>query len=270
MPLEDVRLAAGESRRAAPAPGCRRQRPPTAPALDWRDIPVFIVNRQTPRAMVRLIDWLRPAARARSSSSTTPRPTRRCCSTTTRCPGREGAAPAAEPRPLTCCGSSACTRCWTRPMCDRLRHRAGRFCPPTWSAGSHETLQRYPTRARSARHCASTTCPTAMPTPTPCASGRASSGSTRWRRAYSPRPSTPPSRSTLAKAAFSIDDRALRLGRPVVEHTPWYAIEGPALRRGAVLPRARLQTFSNWSVRGKQSSTYLSERVQRFDQRPAC
>ena len=27
------------------------------------------------------------------------------------------------------------------------------------------------------------------------------------------------------------------------------------------------KTFSNWSVRGKQSSTYLSERVQRFDQR---
>ena len=32
--------------------------------MDWRDIPVFIVNRNRHAAMVQLIDWLRAGARA--------------------------------------------------------------------------------------------------------------------------------------------------------------------------------------------------------------
>ena len=55
-----------------------------------------------------------------------------------------------------------------------------------------------------------------------------------------------------AKAAFSIDDRALRLGRPyVVEHTPWYAIEGQLSAEEQYYREHASKTFSNWSVRGK-------------------
>ena len=74
MPLEDVARLLVE-RRAAPARLDAGGSAAAAPVLDWRDIPVFIVNRNRHEAMVRPVDeWLR-AGGIRSSSPITPRPT---------------------------------------------------------------------------------------------------------------------------------------------------------------------------------------------------
>ncbi|TXC65329.1 hypothetical protein FSC37_02025 [Piscinibacter aquaticus] len=168
-----------------------------AVVLDWRDIPVFIVNRNRHEAMVRLIDWLRAGGTRKivilDNASTYP-PLLQYYDAlpqgvnVLRLPQNHG--------PYVLWQQRVHEVLDTPYVLTDSDIVPAEFCPADLWASSTRRCAAIRMPARSARRCASTTCPTVMPMPTPCASGRASSGSTRWRRASSPRRSTPLSRCT--------------------------------------------------------------------------
>lgn len=270
MPLEDVawllvesgaqhlRLDAGGSEAAA-----------TAPVLDWRDIPVFIVNRNRHDAMVRLIDWLRAGGTRKivilDNASTFP-PLLRYYDAlpagvnVLRLPQNHG--------PYVLWQQRVHEVLDTPYVLTDSDIVPADFCPSDLVGKLYETLLRYPDASKVGPALRIDDLP----------DGYADADTVRkwesqfWEHPVAPGVFAAPIDTTFAlypaKAGFSIDDRALRLGRPyIVEHTPWYAVEGRLSDEEQYYRNHASKTFSNWSVRGKQSSTYLSERVQRFDQR---
>lgn len=268
MPLEDVAWLLVESgaqhlRLDAGGPAA------AAPALDWRDIPVFIVNRNRHEAMVRLVDWLRAGGTRRivilDNASTYP-PLLQYYDAlpegvkVLRLPQNHG--------PYVLWQQRVHEVLDTPYVLTDSDIVPADFCPADLVGRLYETLQRYPDASKVGPALRIDNLP----------DGYADADTVRkwesqfWEQPVAPGVFAAPIDTTFAlypaKAAFSIDDRALRLGRPyVVEHTPWYAIEGQLSAEEQYYREHASKTFSNWSVRGKQSSTYLSERVQRFDQR---
>ncbi len=270
MPLEDVAWLLVESgaqhlRLDAGGPA----QPAAANTLDWRDIPVFIVNRNRHEAMVRLIDWLRAGGTRRivvfDNASDYP-PLLRYYD-----------APPEGVKVLRLEQNHGPYVLWQQRVHEVLDTPyvltdsdivPAEFCPSDLVGRLYETLQRYPDAGKVGPALRIDNLP----------DGYADADTVRkwesqfWEHPVAPGVFAAPIDTTFAlypaKAGFSIDDRALRLGRPyVVEHTPWYAQEGQISSEEQYYRTHTSKTFSNWSVRGKQSSTYLSERVQRYEQR---
>lgn len=268
MPLEDVAwllVESGAQHLRLDAGGAAA----TAPALDWRDIPVFIVNRNRHEAMVRLIDWLRAGGTRKivilDNASTYP-PLLQYYDAlpagvnVLRLPQNHG--------PYVLWQQRVHEVLDTPYVLTDSDIVPADFCPADLVGKLYETLQRYPDASKVGPALRIDNLP----------DGYADADTVRkwesqfWEHPVAPGVFAAPIDTTFAlypaKADFSIDDRALRLGRPyVVEHTPWYAVEGRLSGEEQYYRDHASRTFSNWSVRGKQSSTYLSERVQRFDQR---
>ncbi|MGD9833685.1 MAG: glycosyltransferase family 2 protein [Piscinibacter sp.] len=268
MPLEDaawllVESGAQHLRLDAGGPAA------TASALDWRDIPVFIVNRNRHEAMVRLIDWLRAGGTRKivilDNASTYP-PLLQYYDAlpdgvnVLRLPQNHG--------PYVLWQQRVHEVLDTPYVLTDSDIVPADSCPADLVGRLYETLRRYPDASKVGPALRIDNLP----------DGYADADTVRkWESQFWEHPVAPglfaaPIDTTFAlyppKADFSIDDRALRLGRPyVVEHTPWYAVEGQLSDEEQYYRSHASKTFSNWSVRGKQSSTYLSERVQRFDQR---
>lgn len=268
MPLEDaawllVESGAQHLRLDAGGPAS------TAATLDWRDIPVFIVNRNRHEAMVRLIDWLRAGGTRKivilDNASTYP-PLLQYYDAlpagvnVLRLPQNHG--------PYVLWQQRVHEVLDTPYVLTDSDIVPADFCPADLVGRLYETLLRYPDAGKVGPALRIDNLP----------DGYADADTVRkwesqfWEHPVAPGVFAAPIDTTFAlypaKAAFSIDDRALRLGRPyVVEHTPWYAEEGRLSEEEQYYRSHASKTFSNWSVRGKQSSTYLSERVQRFDQR---
>lgn len=241
----------------------------SAPALDWRDIPVFIVNRNRHEAMLRLVDWLRAGGTRRivilDNASTYPPllayyDALPAGVNVLRLPQNHG--------PYVLWQQGVHEVLETPYVLTDSDIVPAAFCPADLVGKLYETLRRYPDASKVGPALRIDDLP----------DGYADADTVRkwesqfWEHPVAPGVFAAPVDTTFAlypaKAAFSIDDRALRLGRPyIVEHTPWYAVEG-ALSAEEQYYRTHTSTsFSNWSMRGKQSSTYLSERVQRFDAR---
>ncbi|MDL2336324.1 MAG: methyltransferase domain-containing protein [Pseudomonadota bacterium] len=71
-----------------------------------------------------------------------------------------------------------------------------------------------------------------------------------------------------AHAEFSNDGHSLRLGHPcLAEHTPWYAVESHLSDEELYYRTHTSTTFSNWSVRGNQPRISQFPRVVHYDQR---
>ena len=268
MPLEDaawllVESGAQHLRLDAGAPAT------AAAALDWRDIPVFIVNRNRHEAMVRLIDWLRAGGTRRivilDNASTYPPLLQYYDALPTgvnvlRLPQNHG--------PYVLWQQRVHEVLDTPYVLTDSDIVPADFCPADLVGRLYETLLRYPDAGKVGPALRIDNLP----------DGYADADTVRkwesqfWEHPVAPGVFAAPIDTTFAlypaRAEFTIDDRALRLGRPyVVEHTPWYAVEGQLSAEEQYYRSHASKTFSNWSVRGKQSSTYLSERVQRFDQR---
>ena len=266
MPLEDVARLLVESgaqhlRLDAGGPAA------AAPALDWRDIPASSSTATATRRWVRLVDWLRAGGTRRivilDNASTYP-PLLQYYD--------------ALPEGVKCraCRRTTVPTCWQQRVHEVLDTPyvltdsdivPADFARPTsWSGSTRRCSATRREQGRSALRIDN------LP------DGYADADTVRkwesqfwgapwWRRRIR-RAHRHHLRALPGQAGFSIDDRALRLGRPyVVEHTPWYAIEDQLSAEEQYYREHASKTFSNWSVRGKQSSTYLSERVQRFDQR---
>lgn len=240
-----------------------------APAMDWRDIPVFIVNRNRHAAMVQLIDWLRAGGTRKivilDNASTYP-PLLAYYDAlpdgvnVLRLPQNHG------PYVL-----------WQQRVHEVLETPyvltdsdivPAQGCPSDLVGRLYETMRRYPDASKVGPALRIDNLP----------DGYADADTVRkwesqfWEHPVAPGVFAAPIDTTFAlypaRADFSINDRALRLGRPyIVEHTPWYAQEDALSDEERYYRDHASKTFSNWSVRGKQSSTYLSERVQNFEQR---
>lgn len=271
MPLEDaawllVESGAQHLRLDAGGPAAASA---AAATIDWRDIPVFIVNRNRHEAMVRLIDWLRAGGTRKivilDNASTYP-PLLQYYDAlpagvnVLRLPQNHG--------PYVLWQQRVHEVLDTPYVLTDSDIVPADFCPADLVGKLHETLLRYPDAGKVGPALRIDNLP----------DGYADADTVRkwesqfWEHPVAPGVFAAPIDTTFAlypaKANFSIDDRALRLGRPyVVEHTPWYAVEGQLSDEEQYYRSHASKTFSNWSVRGKQSSTYLSERVQRFDQR---
>lgn len=241
----------------------------SAPAMDWRDIPVFIVNRNRHAAMVQLIDWLRAGGTRKivilDNASTYP-PLLQYYDAlpagvnVLRLPQNHG--------PYVLWQQGVHEVLETPYVLTDSDIVPAEGCPADLVGRLYETMRRYPDASKVGPALRIDNLP----------DGYADADTVRkwesqfWEHPVAPGVFAAPIDTTFAlypaRAAFSIDDRALRLGRPyIVEHTPWYAQEHALSDEERYYRDHASKTFSNWSVRGKQSSTYLSDRVQRYDQR---
>jgi hypothetical protein len=240
-----------------------------APAMDWRDIPVFIVNRNRHAAMVQLIDWLRTGGTRKivilDNASTYP-PLLAYYDAlpkgvnVLRLPQNHG--------PYVLWQQGVHEVLETPYVLTDSDVVPTDDCPADLVGRLYETMRKYPDASKVGPALRIDNLP----------DGYADADTVRkwesqfWEHPVAPGVFAAPIDTTFAlypaKAKFSIDDRALRLGRPyIVEHTPWYAQEHELSDEERYYRNHASKTFSNWSVRGKQSSTYLSERVQRYEQR---
>jgi hypothetical protein len=268
MPLEDVAWLLVESgaqhlRLDAAAPSTPAQ------AIDWRDVPVFIVNRNRHQALEQLVSWLTEAGTRKvvilDNGSTYP--------------------------PLL----AYYGRLPTGVNVMRLEKNFGPYV--LWEQGVHEVME-MPFILTDSDLVPASFCPADLvsrllevmrqyPDATKVGpalridnlpDGYTDADTVRkwesqfWEHPVAPGVFAAPLDTTFAlyppKAEFSLDDRALRLGYPyIVEHTPWYAVESDLSAEERYYREHTSKTFSNWSVRGKQSKTYMSDRVKAFERR---
>lgn len=73
-----------------------------------------------------------------------------------------------------------------------------------------------------------------------------------------------------AKAEFTRDDRNIRLGYPyIVEHSPWYALESELSEEERYYRDHTSTIHSNWSVENKTENRVVdTPRVRQYEQRP--
>lgn len=237
--------------------------------IDWRDIPVFIVNRNRCEALQRLVNWLLGGGTRTvvilDNASTYP--------------------PLLQYYDALPAGAKVM----------RLEQNFGPyvfwqqgvhqvidmpyvvtdsdvvpadFCPRDLIARLYATLQRYPDATKVGPALRIDNLP----------DGYVEADTVRkwesqfWERPVAPGVFAAPIDTTFAlypaHAEFSNDQRSLRLGHPcIAEHTPWYA-EEHALSDEERYYRANTSaTFSNWSVSGKTSWIDKTERVLGYDRR---
>jgi glycosyltransferase involved in cell wall biosynthesis len=268
MPLEDVAWLLVES-------GAQHLRLDAAPeatgslALDWRDIPVFIVNRNRHQALEQLVRWLTDAGTRKvvifDNGSTYP-PLLEYYS---RLPEGVSVLRLEQNFGPYVLWEQGVHRVMDTPyiLTDSDIVPAD-FCPADLIARLLQVMQQYPDATKVGPALRIDNLP----------DGYTDADTVRkwesqfWEHPVAPGVFAAPIDTTFAlyppRAEFSLDDRALRLGYPYIsEHTPWYAQEATLSDEERYYRTHTSKTFSNWSVRGKQSKTCMSDRVKAFERR---
>jgi hypothetical protein len=268
MPLEDVAWLLVESG----AQHLRLDAAPEssfAPGLDWRDIPVFIVNRNRHQAMEQLVSWLVGAGTRKvvilDNGSTYPP----LLDYYTRLPQGVNVMRLAQNfGPYVLWEQGVHSVLETPYILTDSDIVPASFCPADLVSRLLEVMRKYPDATKVGPALRIDNLP----------DGYTDADTVRkwesqfWEHPVAPGVFAAPLDTTFAlyppKAEFSLDDRALRLGYPyIAEHTPWYAVEAALSDEERYYREHTSKTFSNWSVRGKQSKTYMSERVRAFEHR---
>lgn len=238
--------------------------------LDWRDIPVFIVNRNRLGALQALVDWLRAAGTRRivildNASDYAP------------LLAWYRALPAGVHVQLLT-GNHGPYVFWEQGV-----HRVIEtpyvltdsdivppdFCPPDLIGALLAVLQRHPDAKKVG--------PALRIDNLPEHYGEADTvrkwESQFWERPVAPGLFAAPIDTTFAlylpRTEFSNEPCNLRLGHPyIVEHTPWYADDAALSDEERHYREHTSPVFSNWSVAKKDSWVKKSARVAAFDRRP--
>lgn len=238
-------------------------------ATDWRDIPVFIVNRNRFDALRALVEWLRAAGTRRIvilDNDSDYAPLR----------AWYGALPAGV-NALLLPENHGPYVLWRQGVHKVLETPyvltdsdivPDDSCPADLIGRLLETLQRYPDAQKVG--------PALRIDDLPVHYGEADTvfkwESQFWERPVEPGVFAAPIDTTFAlypaRGEFSNAPCNLRLGHPyVVRHTPWY-VDERALSDEERHYRANTSaTFSNWSVAQKDSWVKKSARIAAFDQR---
>lgn len=244
--------------------------PDSAAALDWRDIPVFIVNRNRLAALQRLVDWLRAAGTRRivilDNASNYP-PLLRYYDALP-----EGV------KVLRLAENHGPWVLWQQGVHKVLETpyvltdsdvvpMAG--CPADLIGRMLEVLQRHPEAKKVG--------PGLRIDDLPAHYVEADTVR-KWESQFWEHPVAPglfraPIDTTFALypagAEFSNEPCNLRLGAPcLIEHTPWYVDEANLSDEERHYRANTSLTYSNWSVAKKDLWVARSERVARYDARP--
>ena len=244
--------------------------PASTAAIDWRDLPVFIVNRNRLGAMRALVDWLRAAGTRRivildNASDYPPL-----------LDWYRALPPGVHVQLLT--ENHGPYVFWQQGV-----HRVidtpyvltdsdivpADFCPADLIGALLACLTRHPDAKKVG--------PGLRIDNIPDHYGEADTvrkwESQFWERPVAPGVFAAPIDTTFAlyppRTEFSNEPCNLRLGRPyVVEHTPWYVDERALSEEERHYRTHTSATYSNWSVAKKDSWVRKSARVAAFDRRP--
>lgn len=237
--------------------------------MDWRDIPVFIVNRNRLEALQRLVQWLRTAGTRRIvilDNASDYAPLRAWYQAL---PAGVHAMLLPENHGPYVLWQQGVHRVLDTPyvLTDSDVVPAD-FCPGDLIARLHQTLQRWPDAKKVG--------PALRIDDLPDHYGQADTvrkwESQFWEHPVAPGVFAAPIDTTFALypagAEFSNEPCNLRLGHPyIVEHTPWYADEGALTDEERHYRTHTSPVFSNWSVVKKDSWVEKSARVAAFESR---
>lgn len=250
--------------------------PPAAPTpllpaspLDWRDIPVFIVNRNRLDALRRLVDWLLAAGTRRivildNASDYPPLlawyQALPAGVNTMLLPDNHG--------PYVLWQQGVHRVLETPYVLTDSDVVPADFCPPGLIAALLDRLQRHPDAKKVG--------PALRIDNLPDCYGEADTvrkwESQFWEHPVAPGVFAAPIDTTFAlypaQGEFSNEANNLRLGHPyIVEHTPWYVDEAALGDEERHYRTHTSASFSNWSVAKKDSWVKKSERVAGFEHR---
>ena len=239
-------------------------------ALDWRDIPVFIVNRNRLHALQRLVEWLRAAGTRRvvildNASNYPP-----LLQWYQALPNGVNALLLPDNHGPYVLWQQGVHRVLDTPfvLTDSDVVPAS-FCPADLIGVLLEQLQRYPDAKKVGPALRIDNLPEHYAEVDVVRKWE----SQFWEHPVAPGVFAAPIDTTFAlyppRAEFSNEPCNLRLGHPyIIEHTPWYVDEA-ALDDEERHYRAHTSTVhSNWSVPQKDSWVKKSARVAAFDARP--
>jgi hypothetical protein len=237
--------------------------------MDWRDIPVFIVNRNRLEALRRLVDWLRAAGTRRivildNASDYAP-----LLAWYQALPPGVNTMLLPENHGPWVLWQQGVHRVLDTPyvLTDSDVVPAD-FCPSDLIGTLLETLQRHPDAKKVG--------PALRIDNLPDHYGQADTvrkwESQFWEHPVEPGVFAAPIDTTFAlygpRAEFSNEPGNLRLGHPyIVEHTPWYVDEAALSDEERHYRAHTSTTYSNWSVVKKDSWVEKSARVAAFEQR---
>ena len=248
--------------------------PPPAPALaqnsvDWRDVPVFIINRNRLGALRQLMDWLCAAGTRRvvildNASDYPP-----LLAYYAELPPGAKALLLPENHGPYVLWQQGVHKVLDTPyvVTDSDVVPAG-FCPQDLIGALLAQLQRHPDARKVGTALRIDNLPDSY--------GEADTvrkwESQFWEHPVAPGVFAAPVDTTFAIypafGEFSNDAGNLRLGHPyIAEHTPWYVDEAALSDEERYYRNHTSATFSNWSVAKKDSWVRRSERVAGFEQR---
>jgi hypothetical protein len=243
--------------------------PATTTDLDWRDIPVFIVNRNRLQAMRALVAWLLAAGTRRivildNASDYAP-----LLAWYQALPAGVNVLLLTENIGPYVLWQQGVHKVLDTPyvLTDSDIVPAS-FCPADLIGALAEQLRRHPDARKVG--------PALRIDDLPDHYGEADTvrkwESQFWERPVAPGVFAAPIDTTFAlyppRAEFSNEPCNLRLGHPyIVEHTPWYVNEAALSDEERHYREHTSATFSNWSVARKDSWVKKSARVAAFDRR---
>jgi glycosyltransferase involved in cell wall biosynthesis len=242
---------------------------PASDAIDWRDVPVFIVNRNRLGALRELVDWLCAAGTRRvvimdNASDYPP-----LLAYYEQLPSSVKVMRLPENHGPYVVWQQGVHKVLDTPyvVTDSDVVPAG-FCPQDLIGALLSTLQRFPEARKVGAALRIDNLPDSY--------GEADTvrkwESQFWEHPVAPGVFAAPVDTTFAIypafGEFSNDTGNLRLGHPyIAEHTPWYVDEAALSAEERYYRDHTSATFSNWSVASKDSWVRRSERVASFEQR---
>ena len=254
-----------------PSASCDPASPASTTSPDWRDIPVFIVNRNRLEALRRLVDWLCAAGTRRvvvmDNASDYP-PLLQYY---------EALPEGVKVMRLT--ENHGPYVLWQQGVHKVLDMPyvvtdsdvvPADFCPPDLIGALLATLQRWPDAKKVGTALRIDNLPDSYGDVDTVRKWE----SQFWEHPVAPGVFAAPIDTTFAlyppRGEFSNEACNLRLGHPyIAEHTPWYADETALSAEERYYREHTSATFSNWSVARKESWVQKSPRVVAFEQRPS-
>jgi hypothetical protein len=244
--------------------------PSAAAGFDWRDIPVFIVNRNRHDSLRRLVDWLQVGGTRKiiiMDNASTYAPLLQYYQALPA--GVHVMALGENHGPYVLWQQGVHKVLETPYVLTDSDVVPADCCPHDLIAMLHAQLQRFPDAKKVG---------TALRIDNLPDSYGDVDTVRKWESQFWEHPVAPgifraPIDTTFAlypaRGEFSNEACNLRLGHPyIAEHTPWYADEAALCDEERYYREHTSQTYSNWSVQKKESWVRKSERVTAFEHRP--